>query len=174
MAIGLIDVVTPTVGLKAGADILNLNFTDTTNAAAVLVQTSATDATAGRALITDKAGAATSPLFNSNNLNIYEFEGNTSDLLTQGGFARTATTANIYLPASSFSDPVSITVTGSFTVDTYDFTSRGTITSTEMTLQGISTGRLTRIDITGLSGAVAGEDLILRSAAAGSKITVNY
>lgn len=67
MAITEIDTATPTTGLKAGADIINGNFSDVTNAAAALVQTSATDTTAGRVLTTDRAGAAASPIWNVNN-----------------------------------------------------------------------------------------------------------
>ena len=50
MAIQLIDTATPQVGLKGGAEKLNANFTATENAASRLVQSSPTDATAGRVM----------------------------------------------------------------------------------------------------------------------------
>jgi len=63
MAIQLIDIATPQVGLKGGAEKLNANFTDTENAASRLVQSSPTDATAGKLMAVGAfgLGAANSP-----------------------------------------------------------------------------------------------------------------
>lgn len=114
------------------------------------------------------------PVYTGANLNPNEFKGNTAEFLSSTGFGRTATTANIYFSLSSNSNPASITVTGSFTVDTPSFTSRGTVTSSNITLQVISTGKLGRIDISGLSGVVSDEPLLLRSASANSSIIFNF
>ena len=101
MAITDIDTVTPTVGLKAAADIINGNMNDVTNAAAALVQTSATDATAGRVLTTDRAGAVDSPIFNDNNYQPFNTDGLGVKLIMRNVSGVTRTKGQSSIPGSS-------------------------------------------------------------------------
>jgi len=143
-------------------------------AATADVQTSPSDATPEAVLNNETTHIGGNLNYTGANLNPNVFSGDASEFISSDAYGRTATTANIYFPLLSNSNPVSITVVGSFTVDTVDFVTRGTVTSANMTLQGISSGRVARIDFTGLSGVVNSEALILRAASAGSSITFNF
>lgn len=90
MAINEINTTTPLVGLKPAADIINNNFTNTDNAASKAVQSSITDFTDDRVMLTDGTGQAA----------------------TLGNYMTVGGTANAITLTSQYAKPVTALVEG--------------------------------------------------------------
>ena len=159
--------------LRTGADKYNDNFTDATNAASKLVQTSSTDTTAGRAVMTDALGDNGGPIFTEANLNTNVFEGNEASDVIGLGYAQTSSVLRVSLPISGVTSPTSITVVDGFDIQTVTLSTIET-NITSITLSSGSSNKVAWLSITGLTGLTVGGPYYLRANVATSKITVNF
>ena len=105
------------------------------------------------------------------NLNPNVFEGNAANDYIAAGFAESATVAVFTLPLLNLVAPASITTVGTFNVA--DTSGANAATSVTPVLSSASSFTLGRLIVSGLTGLVAGDKLILKSSSASSKITVN-
>lgn len=173
MAITEIDTATPTVGLKAGADIINGNFTDSTNAASHLVQASASDTTANRVVTTDSFEDNGGIILTTGVTNLDVFGGTSiGDTVAYGGMV-SGSVAVFPLPISSLSEAVSVTVVNTFNVTDLNgstITGGGAITPS---FNAGSGNKICLITVAGLT-STTDKPLLLQQVAAASKITVNF
>jgi len=106
------------------------------------------------------------------NTNFTTFGGVSAGDLMATGYAVSATTAYFYIPISLVNPPSSITVTAAFDVTTPNSTLKANAV-TSLVLQGTTSNKWIRIQVTGMSGLTANEPLELRTDSATSKIVVN-
>ena len=172
MTITLIDTATPTVGLKAGADIINTNMTDTANAASQLMQTSPTDATPGRVLNNETTSIGGNVNYTEANLNPNLFKGASVNDYICTGEATGATTASFFLPLQSTLPPNNIILTGTF--EALDAGVTIAYGSPTLNLAGNSSNKLAVITATGLAGMTTGANVYLRVTASNSSIEITY
>lgn len=105
-------------------------------------------------------------------LNVNEFGGDSGSLGI--GTAVSTSVAQIFLPTLSYNNPVSITVSGTFTlIDANGSTIQTGVGAADIALNVQSGPRNTRLVISNLSGLDVGAVVELR-ASSGSKITVNF
>lgn len=141
--------------------------------ALVDAQTSPTDATAGRGLLTDALGENGGPIFTESNLNPNVFGGLITGDFIGNGSAKSATAAIFTLPIASHTAPSSLTLVGTFNVvDSAGATVTGGTGITPV-LSTASGNRLVVLDVTGLA-ITNKEPLYLRQNSNTSKITVNF
>lgn len=159
---------------RTGISKVNANFTDTTNMAALLAQTSPTDPTAGRGLTTDSTHTTAGVLYTGGNLNPNVFGGLAASDFIGHGYAVSTTAAFFFLPISGLSKPLSSTIVGTFKVANATTTVTTGITSLDMSLSGNSSNKLAAILVTNLTGLVADQNTVLSSDSVSGKITVNF
>jgi len=156
---------------RTAFSIHNNNFTDTDNMAALLAQTSATDTTAGRGLITGALGANGGPIFDDTNLNPTKFGFGGRKL----GHANTGNQA-----VFEFSVPTPATATGATILGTFTVLNAGGGVVTGgagITPVFVPTGMRGVMFLSvsgGLSGITVGDTLFLLCDSAGSTIEATF
>jgi hypothetical protein len=113
-------------------------------------------------------------LYHSGNTNFNEFGGVATGNSIANGYARAANAARIYLPISSWSNPTSVTATGTFTLRVNNAIVESGLTPTSNSVSSLSSNRYAVIEFSTtvpmqLNGFV---DVISDSPS--SKITVNF
>ena len=117
------------------------------------------------------------PVYTGANLNPNVFDGATINDILCHGFAVSATTARLFLPISSFTVPISITINSTIDIRDAGFSIVGggsTLGPANITIEGLSSYKLCSLSVTGLSGLTIGEPIVAAKDTADSKITVNF
>lgn len=159
--------------LRASFTVLNNNFTDAANAAEKLVQVSPSDTVASRVVLTNSFDSAGGIVLTTGGTNLTVFGGVGLDDAVSFGSALSATTAIFALPISSFTLPVSITVTDTF--DVRDMTGGAVAGGNAVTpiIDIQSSNKLCIITVGGLT-TTTDKPLMLRTGNVTSKIEVNF
>lgn len=111
--------------------------------------------------------------YTSNNLNTNVFGGVGAAKAMPVGYAQTATALNMLLPINMIAVPASITVTGTFTIQNFQFSTIASGVSALTLSTTSSNNKIAFISITGLSGLSPNSAYYIRTDSATSKIEVN-
>ena len=135
------------------------------------VQSSPSDATAGRLLTNETTSIGGFVNYTGANLNPNVFGGGTVGVVADG-YANSSSIAVFTANIISNTAPVSISVVGSFSV--YTATDALIAAGVVPVLGSIKSNRVAPFVVTGLTGLTAKENLTLRPDTTSSKITVNF
>lgn len=139
------------------------------------VQTSPTDTTPDRVLLTDALGDNSGPIFTIGSLNTVNFECENMGQTCFPFHGRDSTRGRAWLPISSFRTPASITVTGTFEAVAIDGTVVGTgLDSTDIVISSLNSFKYAVLSINNLAGVNANDIYELRAESGGSSIEVNF
>lgn len=164
--------------LRTAYEKINGNFTDATNMASKLAQTSPTDATAGRGLLTDALGDNGGPIFTEANLNPNVFGGVTNRMALSNGGATNATQV-IFSPRVFAKTGTVVTgiLLGTGTYSLYLDTGvliRSGIPASDIVLSSSTGGQQARIVVVNNAGLITTDRYELRSESGNSTIEAVY
>lgn len=125
-----------------------------------------------RRRINSTTWGAWNELFSTSNLNVNEFTSAGAGEIIARGYASTTLAAHIFLPLNSITDPLSITVTGTFSV--HNALSAQVGTAIVPALNAASSAKLALLTLAFTTPVTIGDPLTLRSIDATSKIKVNF